>query len=156
MSRAIGLIVVLAAFWLLLSGHYTVILLSLGALSIAIVAWIAQRMQIVDREQGLHVTPGLPRYLLWLSGQIFLAALAVARWVWSPRPTLHPVVGPVPTGRGSELSQVIYANSITLTPGTLAMSVDDDAIEVHSLQPAGLAALREDVMLRRVRRLEDR
>jgi multicomponent Na+:H+ antiporter subunit E len=86
--------------------------------------------------------------------QILIAAWRVARLVWSPRPALRPLVGNVPAEDLSHLAQAIYANSITLTPGTLAMTVDDDSVEVHSLQPAGLDDLRRGAMLDRVRRLE--
>lgn len=156
MRRAAGLVAVLAVFWLVLSGHYTPLLLTLGTASVALVVWIAHRMEIVDHEQPVHVSPGLPRYALWLAGQIFLAALGVARLVWSPRPGLVPAVGTVPADEMSHLAQAIYANSITLTPGTLTMSVDDEAVQVHSLQPSGLGGLRRGAMLARVRRLESR
>jgi multicomponent Na+:H+ antiporter subunit E len=53
----------------------------------------------------------------------------------------------------SELSQMVYANSITLTPGTLSLDVGEEHIEVHSLDPAGIKDLHSGAMLRRVRRL---
>jgi multicomponent Na+:H+ antiporter subunit E len=156
MPGAAGLVVVLAAFWLALSGHYTVLLLALGAASVALVVWISQRMEIVDEEQPIHLSLSLPRYAVWLLGLVLVAALRVARLVWSPRPALRPVVGRTDAEGMSHLAQTIYANSITLTPGTLAMTVDDDAVEVHSLEPAGLDELRRGAMLNRVRRLESR
>lgn len=156
MPYAAGLVVVLAAFWLVLSGHYTVLLLTVGAVSIALVVWISQRMEIVDEEQPIHLTLSLPRYVAWLAIQLFIAAVRVARQVWSPRPALHPVVGRVPAEDMSHLAQTIYANSITVTPGTLALTVDDDSVEVHSLRPSGLEDLRGGAMLGRVRRLESR
>lgn len=156
MPRAAGVAMVLAVFWLVLSGHYTWLLLSLGALSIVFVVWVSHRMEIVDHEQPLHLTFGVPRYALWLWGQTLRSAVEVARLVWSPRAALHPVVGPVPARDVSDLTRVVYANSITLTPGTVSMSVGDEAIEVHSLQPSWLSALREGTMLERARRLEER
>jgi multicomponent Na+:H+ antiporter subunit E len=156
MPNAAGLVAVLAAFWLVLSGQYTVLLLTVGAASIALVVWISQRMEIVDEEQPIHLTLSLPRYVAWLAVQMLVAAARVARLVWLPRPTLRPVVGRVPAQDMSHLAQAIYANSITVTPGTLAMTVDDESIEVHSLQPAGLKDLRRGAMLGRVRRLESR
>ena len=156
MPNAAGLVAVLAAFWLVLSGHYTVLLLTVGAASVALVVWISQRMEIVDEEQPIHLTLSLPRYVVWLVIQMLVAAARVARLVWSPRPALRPVVGRVPAEGMSHLAQTIYANSITLTPGTLSMTVDDDSVEVHSLQPTGLDDLRRGAMLGRVRRLESR
>ncbi|HEX6325042.1 MAG TPA: Na+/H+ antiporter subunit E [Jiangellaceae bacterium] len=156
MPNAAGLVAVLAAFWLVLSGHYTALLLTVGAASIALVVWISQRMEIVDDEQPIRLTLSLPRYVAWLAVQMLVAAVRVARLVWLPRPALRPVVGRVPANDMSHLAQTIYANSITVTPGTLAMTVDDESIEVHSLQAAGLEDLRRGAMLGRVRRLESR
>lgn len=156
MPGAVGLIVVLAAFWLALSGHYTTPLLTVGMASVALVVWISNRMEIVDEEQPIHITFSLPRYALWVVVQMLIAAARVARLVWSPRPALRPVVGTVPAQGTSHLVQAIYANSITLTPGTLALNVDDEGIEVHSLRPASLDELRQGAMLSRVRRLESR
>lgn len=156
MPYAAGLVAILAAFWLVLSGHYTAFLLAAGAASIALVVWISQRMEIVDEEQPIHLTLSLPRYVAWLAVQMLVAAMRVARLIWSARPALRPVVGQVPAENMSHLAQTIYANSITLTPGTLAMTVDDASVEVHSLQPAGLDDLRRGAMLTRVRRLESR
>lgn len=148
----------LAAFWLLLSGHFTVLLMALGALSVVLVIWIVRRMDIVDHESlPLHLSlRHTPRYSLWLAGKVLQSALAVARQVWSPRGALQPVVDRAPTRDLPALSQVIYANSITMTPGTLSLSVDDEGIEVHSLQRSGISELQAGGMLARVRRLEAR
>lgn len=148
----------LAAFWLLLSGHFTVLLMALGALSVVLVIWIVRRMDIVDHESlPLHLSlRHAPQYAVWLAGKVLQSALAVARQVWSPRGALRPVVDRTPTRDLPELSQVVYANSITLTPGTLSLAVDDEGIEVHSLQPSGISELRAGGMLARVRRLEAR
>jgi multicomponent Na+:H+ antiporter subunit E len=156
MPRAAGLVATLTLFWLVLSGHYTLLLLSLGAGSVALVAWIAHRMAIVDHEQPLHMSIGLPGYALWLAGEIGKAALTVTRLVWTPRLALRPSVERVPADGMTPLAQVIYANSITLTPGTLSISVDDESILVHSLQPSGIAALHEGAMRARAHGLESR
>ena len=98
----------------------------------------------------------LPRYFLWLSWRVLVSTYAVALKVWSPRPDLSPVVESTPASQLPELSQVVYANSITLTPGTLSLDVEADHIEVHSLERAGVDELREGLMLKRVRRTEAR
>jgi multicomponent Na+:H+ antiporter subunit E len=140
------------AFWLVLSGHYEPLLLTLGGLSVAVVCWLAWRAGLDHLGATLPLLPRLPRYLLWLSGQVLVSALAVVRKVWSPRPSLRPVVASTPASNLPELSQVVYANSITLTPGTLSLHVGDDRIEVHSLERAGIDELRDGAMLGRVRR----
>jgi multicomponent Na+:H+ antiporter subunit E len=145
----------LALFWLVLSGHYTVLLLVLGALSVTLVCWVSWRAAFPERDAvALPLSPGLPRYALWLGKEVMLSAVGVVRKVWSPRQAVRPVVATTPTDDLSVLSQVIYANSITLTPGTLSLDVDSDRIEVHALDAGGIEALRAGRMLREVRKLE--
>jgi multicomponent Na+:H+ antiporter subunit E len=147
----------LAVFWFVLSGHVEPLLLALGGLSVALVCWLSWRAGVAE----YHGAPAsfvlrLPRYLLWLGKEVLVSSVAVVRKVWSPHPVLRPVVAATLSPDVRELSQVVYANSITLTPGTLSLDVDDDQIEVHSLEPADIDELRTGAMLRRVRRLEAR
>lgn len=156
-GTALKLLPVLAAFWLMISGHYTPLLLTLGMLSVVVVVWVTLRMDIVDDESlPLRLLPRMPRYWLWLGGQIFVSAFTVLRLVWSPRRTPRPVIATVPARDLSDLSKVIYANSITLTPGTLSLSLHEEVIEVHGIQHEDVEHLQEGAMLERVRDLEAR
>jgi multicomponent Na+:H+ antiporter subunit E len=98
----------------------------------------------------------LPGYLLWLLGQIMLSALTVLRLVWSPQRKIRPGVGTVPATGMSDLAKVVYANSITLTPGTLSVSFSNGDIEVHALRTEGVAEVADSAMPRRVEGLEKR
>ncbi|TDB88949.1 cation transporter [Actinomadura sp. KC216] len=156
-ATALQLVPLLVAFWLVISGHYTPLLLILGAFSVVLVVWVVLRMAVIDEESlPLRLVPRLPRYLLWLGGQILLSALTVVRLVWSPRRRPRPVVGTMPTTGLSDMSKVVYANSITLTPGTLSVSFREEDIEVHSIHQEGLTELEGGAMLDRVTRLEAR
>lgn len=143
----------LVAFWLVLSGKAEPLSLALGALSIAVVCWLAARADL-GRHSDVTVpfVLRLPRFLVWLAVQAFVSAFAVARQVWAPRLVLHPVVAPAPTGDLPVLGQVVYANAVTVTPGTLSLDLNEDRVEVHSLEPDGVEKLREGAMLRQVRR----
>lgn len=141
-------------FWLVLSGHFDPLFLSLGALSVALVCWISWRAGLTEDTGLFPLALRLPRYFPWLGKEVLLASISVVRKVWSPRPALRPVVETTPSPDMSTLSQVIYANSITLTPGTLALTVDDECVEVHSLEAADVEQLRAGRMLRRIRQLE--
>jgi multicomponent Na+:H+ antiporter subunit E len=144
-------------FWLALSGHYTPLLLTLGAVSAILVIWVTVRMEIVDEESlPLRLLPRLPRYLLWLSGQVLRSGFAVVRLVWSPRRGPTSVVAKVPAGGLADLPKVVYANSITFTPGTLSLALGDEDIDVHALQRDDIGKLRAGAMLDRVRGLEPR
>ena len=155
MKSTFGLIVVLTAFWLLLSGHYTGLILTLGALSIALVAWIARRMDLADFEVApVHFSPKLIAYWLWLAGEIVKSTLDVTRRVLRGRSALHPAYEDVAIDQGTAMSETILANSITLTPGTLAVDVRNDVIRVHTVHKDLLVGLRDGDMARRVKALE--
>lgn len=147
----------LIVFWIILSGHFEVLFLSLGAASVLLVCLISYRAGVLERD-GVTFTLvlRLPGYLLWLVKEVLVSAVGVVRKAWSPRPDLAPIVAKTPSPGLSEVGQVVYANSITFTPGTLSFDVDDDCINVHSLDEAGIEDLRDGAMLRRVRRLEPR
>lgn len=156
-ALVLTLLPVLAAFWLLMSGHYTPLLLTLGALSVVLSIWVVFRMEVADGEGlPLRLVPRLPRYLPWLAGQIMLSGFTVLRLVWSPRRAPEPAIGTTPAGDLSDVAKVVYANSITLTPGTLSLAVHDDDIEVHALEGESIGELQAGGMLDRVRRLERR
>jgi multicomponent Na+:H+ antiporter subunit E len=147
----------LAIFWLLLSGHVEPLFLALGVLSLALVCWLCWRAGLTRRMGATaRFILRLPWYLLWLATQMLVSSVAVVRRVWSPRPALLPVVAATSSAELSELSQVIYANSITLTPGTLSLDLGEDHVEVHSLEPAGVKKLHAGAMRRRVQWLEAR
>ena len=149
------LFVGLYGLWLALSGHYTPFLLAIGAACTAFAVAVALRMDVVDHEgHPIHLGYRVPLYWCWLTIQILLSALAVTRIVLSPRLRIDPVLETVPSSQKSDLGKVIYANSITLTPGTLSTSVTADGIEVHALTRRGMDELKEGGMDRRVTQVE--
>lgn len=153
--RVVSLIVVLAVVWLLLSGHYNSLLLGLGALSCLFVAWIAHRMEVVDHEgHPVHVSWRAPLYWLWLGWQIVLANLDVARRILDPRMPISPTVFTVNPTQKSDLGRVTFANSITLTPGTVSLRVRESEIEVHALTRETAEELAQGEMDRQVTRFE--
>ena len=146
-----SLFIVLAITWLALSGHLEPFLLIAGAVSCAAIVAIAHRMDVIDHEgHPIHLTWRIPTYWLWLLGQIVKANLDVTRRILDPRLPIDPVLARVPCSQQTDLGRVVYANSITLTPGTVSTDVRENEIEVHALTRAGLEALREGTMDRRV------
>ncbi len=155
MVHAISLALVLFALWLLLSGHYVPLLIGLGALSVLLVVTIALRMDVVDREgHPIHLSPKALLYWPWLGWEIVKANLDVARRILDPRLPISPIVIRLKTTQKSDLGRVIYANSITLTPGTVSIDIDGEHIEVHALTREAAQALRTGDMDRRVTRFE--
>jgi len=143
-----------AGVWLLLSGHYTALILSLGAVSVLIVTWFIWRMDRVDGEMGvLPMRPRLMYYLLWLMWQVVLSNIDLVRRIWDPALPIRPTWQRLDIKVTSTLAKTLYANSITLTPGTLTTDVREDHFMVHSLSPDGIEELRKGEMEKQIQRL---
>jgi multicomponent Na+:H+ antiporter subunit E len=156
---AFDLFVVLFAAWLVWSGHYVPLLITLGALSCLGMVALCVRMRIVDREAAPMVFPHRALvYLPWLMWQIVKANIHVALRILHPRLPIHPNIVRVRPSQRTDMGRVIYANSITLTPGTLSLHVSDQRIVVHALTEESAADLRQEPgsMDRRITRLEER
>ncbi len=162
--RTVSLFIFLFAFWLLLSGHYDLTkfvdryLIACGFVVSAFVTWLAhRRFRILDEEgHPVHLVPRLLSYGPWLLWQIVLSNWDVFKRVWSPRLDIAPRMVHVPVDTKSDLGTVIYANSITLTPGTVTISVDNGAgqLLVHCLHQGASDDLLTGNMLAQVRRFE--
>ena len=150
------LFVVLMAVWLLNSGHYTALLIGFGVASSLFVVFLSWRMGIVDRE-GLpvHLLPRALVYSPWLFKEIFKANVDVAKRVLTPfEPDISPRLFDTGVTQKSDLGRVIYANSITLTPGTVSIGVRGAYITVHAIAEDVADGLQEGEMDRRVTWLE--
>lgn len=155
MLHAISLSAVLFGTWLLLSGFFTPLLLSFGVLSLVIAVVVALRMDVIDHESHpIHLTWRIPAYWLWLLIQIIKANIDVAKTILGMGEPASPNIINVKPSQRSELGQVIYANSITLTPGTISVELENGEIMVHALTRGSADDLATGAMDRRVTRLE--
>ncbi len=144
----------LLVFWVLLSGHFTTLLLTLGVISMLLVSWFLWRMDRVDGEPSrLYPSIGLVGYLLWLFWCVVKANVDLARRIWQSSLPVQPIWSRLDTKVQTPFEKTLYANSITLTPGTLTTDVHDDHFMVHALSQEGLDELCEGEMERRIRRL---
>ncbi len=155
MRHTLVLSLTLAVFWLSNSGHYTVLISSLGAIAIGIVVYIAHRMDVIDHEsQPLHLTHKMPVYYLWLIKEIVLSNITVVKHIWLGNKTISPTFATITASQKTEIGRVIYANSITLTPGTVTVDLEGDKLLVHALLEDSIKELEAGEMDKRVTQLE--
>ena len=136
MLRTIFTASFLFALWLLLSGIYKPLTLSLGAISAIGVALIVRRMESQSPTGQLHLTLRplqFSLYVLWLLVEIFKANWQVIKLIIAPKLALNQHLFKIPYSQKTDLGQTIFANSITLTPGTISVEVEADHIIVHAL-----------------------
>lgn len=144
--------VLLFLFWILLSGHFTPLLLGLGAASVLLTVAIARRMNVIDHESyPLHLSYRFPGYYFYLLVEIIKANLDVVRRILHPgKADIDPHVIELPQTQDNDLGAVIYANSITLTPGTVTLRMDQDKLTVHALSKEAAAELASGGMSREI------
>ena len=156
-ARYIVLGLSLFLFWLVLSGHYEPLILSFGGFSCVLVAYMAWRMDREDRFAFVvPLTFRFLGYLVWLVKEIFVANVNVARIILHPRLPISPIMVPFRASQKSDLGRMIYANSITLTPGTITTGTDGEVFRIHALTWHDVDGREEDEMDRRITALDAR
>jgi multicomponent Na+:H+ antiporter subunit E len=142
MAKPIALGAALFVFWLVLSGHYTPFLLAMGLVSTGLAVYVAARMGLIDAETvPTQLKLSLLIYWLWLAWEIVKANRDVARIILARHMSLGQQFVLVPTSQTTEMGRVIFANSITLTPGTVTVETAENALLVHALTGAFVPSL---------------
>ncbi len=164
-TRYLTLGMTLFGFWLLLSGQYSLpgseyfepLVLFFGFFSVALVTLIAWRMDRVDRYTfPIALNWRVFFYLVWLVKEVSVANVKVARIILHPRLPISPIMVPFRARMMSDLCRVIYANSITFTPGTITTGTDGDLLRIHALTWHDVDGREEDEMDRLICALEAR
>jgi multicomponent Na+:H+ antiporter subunit E len=153
--HAVSLGLILFASWLLMSGIFEPLILILGVFSCALVVVIAMRMDVIDHEAvPVHLTFKALLYWPWLLWEIVKANVDVTKRVLGFA-DISPTMVRIKATQKTDLGIVIFANSITLTPGTISIDVDEEGyILVHALSRDGTEGLEGGDMDRRVTELE--
>ena len=131
--------IVLFSFWMLLSGKFDAFHLTLGVLSSLLVAFMSADLLFHDKDKSdsrrWREFRRFIAYLPWLGKEIVLSTLHVAYLALHPRmrELIEPQVFSFRTRIKSEIGQVVFANSITLTPGTITIKDENGEFLVHAL-----------------------
>jgi multicomponent Na+:H+ antiporter subunit E len=138
-----------------MSGIFEPLILILGVFSCALVVAIAVRMDVIDHEAvPVHLTFKVLLYWPWLLWEIVKANIDVTKRVLGFA-DISPTMVRIKATQKTDLGIVIFANSITLTPGTISIDVDEEGyILVHALSRDGTEGLEGGDMDRRVTELE--
>jgi multicomponent Na+:H+ antiporter subunit E len=129
-----GLVLALAVLWFALSGQTSPFFIGLGVVSVLLTLWLAGRLRIIDRNASPYYRlPQMLVYLGWLIVEVVKANIAVIARVLGPRHAIDPAVVRLRTRARTDLGKALFANSITLTPGTVTIDVQGDKVMVHAL-----------------------
>ena len=141
--------VLLFIFWMLLSGRFDAFHLTLGVISCALVTYFSGDLLISSYEEGR--VPFYLRFVVyvpWLIYQIFLSSIHMMTLVFHPKPLtrISPRIIRFRSKLTNEIALVTFANSITLTPGTITVTVSvDGEFRVHAIDEFSGDALPGDM-----------
>ena len=129
--KSVALFVALSGVWFVWSGHTSALILSFGLGSVLLSVWMSRRLQVVDSE-GQPLQLGLLLYLPWLFKEIVVANIDVIKRICTFGPIEEKISltwTKVPAKQRTRLGRVVFANSITLTPGTISVELEEDEDE---------------------------
>jgi len=146
-KHAFSLGALLFMLWLGLSGQTSILMLSLGLASTVFIIFITQRMDSIDREKyPAHMNVLLVRFWFFLAREVIIANIDVLKRIFKPGKNISPQLFELPLAHKTKLSRVIYANAITMTPGTVSVSLNKVNITVHTLSIEAAEDLRSGRM----------
>ena len=133
--RTAGTAILFIGLWLLLSGIYKPLVIGFGVASVIVVIFVLLRMDAADDDRiRLGLKPiAATKYCFWLLVEIAKANWTVTKIILSPEMPLRQHFFAIPYTQRTDLAQVIFANSITLTPGTITIETEPETFLVHAV-----------------------
>ena len=144
--------------WIIFNGRITLEIILLGVVIAGVVfAFVCRFMDYsVQKEMRFYkLLPAFAQYLYYLIKEIILANLGVCRMILTRKEQMEPVIVHVHAKLKSETARVILANSITLTPGTITVSLTDDHLLVHCLDKSLAEGMEDSVFVRLLQKMEE-
>jgi len=144
------------AFWILLSGEFTFILITSGVVASLITAYLSH--DIFVGKADLKTETGrvfkFIVYIPWLLWEIILANVEIAYLVLSPKPLVDPQIVRFKNDLKTDLGIVTLAHSITLTPGTVTVDANREEFVIHAIWQKSAEGIISGEMQRKVKKIE--
>ena len=141
-------------FWLALSGKFEVLFLFFATISTLFVFFICFKLNIFSTTaEKLFSKIGIYKYGSWLLGQIIYSSFKVAKVVFSRSENYSSKFIEIQTNLDSNEKNVIFANSITLTPGTLTTDVKEGSFEIHILEESSQKSFLDKEMETKIKNI---
>ena len=144
--------------WVIFNGRLTLEIALFGAaVSGAVFAFICRFMDHSLRKElrFYRLAPAFLQYLYCLIREVIQANFVVTRMILTRKERMEPVIVQVRTRLRSETARVILANSITLTPGTITVSLAEDKLLVHCLDKSLAEGMEDSVFVRLLEKMEE-
>lgn len=143
--------------WIVFNGAVTLEIISFGlVISVLMFAFICRFMDYnIHKETVLIKEAGYFLWYVWnLIVEIVKANFSVIHLILSSQEIVEPVMVSFKTTLKSKAARVILANSITLTPGTITVSLHEDELVVHCLDESLAEGMEDSVFVKMLEKME--
>lgn len=135
----IVIFILLLGNWIVFSGKFDAFHLGLGVISSLFVTWISHDFLFHDRkktwDERMQETGAFFQYVPWLVVEIIKANMHVFKLAMTRKgyEEIAPRIVTIKTKLKTDFAKFVFANSITLTPGTITMLIRGDVFHVHTM-----------------------
>ncbi len=146
----------LFALWIVLNGRITIELVIFGVVIASAVTFFANRVIGYTASIDRRIMRNLPVFLLYILNlirEIIISAFKMCGMVYNAEDP-DPVIIEFHSGFNSQLQNVLLANSITLTPGTITLFQEGDHFVVHCLRREFGDGIEESSFVRLLRKIK--
>ncbi|GLR71993.1 Na+/H+ antiporter subunit E [Agaribacter marinus] len=148
MTHTIRLAIILVITWLLLSGMFEPLMLGFGLFSVIFSLWITSRMLKIDQERySFFVTGSFAKFLFKLGVKVVQSNIDVCARILGFKPVESTFVT-IDLPFKDDVAKVLYANAITLTPGSSSIAMGDNTLLIHTISEDGAQDLINSDVLR--------
>ncbi len=145
-------------FWIVCNGRITEEILLLGiVICSGFYCFLCRYMGYDWKKDGklLQKAPLFLKYGITLVWEMIIANLAVVRIILSPDLETEPTFRTFQMDFKTETARVALANSITLTPGTYTVSLEENVYTIHALDRSFAEGIEESVFVKQLKKLEE-
>lgn len=156
-KRGICMLALFFIAWIVFNGRVTTEIVLFGiVIALALLAFVCKFMDysLGQERRFYRKLPKFLGYVFVLVKEIVSANLTVCRMILTRKEVMEPVIVRIRTDLKTETARVILANSITLTPGTITVSMTERELLVHCLDKSLSEGMEDSVFVKLLRELE--
>lgn len=157
-TEQIFMFFILMVFWLILSPSITIEAVVTGSIAVAFVVTFSKDLLFTKGESPLYSVKKillLISYIPVLVLEIIKSGIDVAKIVLSPKMQIKPGFTKINIPLKTDFAKVLFANSVTLTPGTLTVDIIGDEYIIHHLTQEASQGLIGSTLENYARKLEE-
>lgn len=145
-------------FWLILNGKITMEIVLLGLILSMVVTRFSYKTIRVSRElekKTINKFSKIIKYLFILLVEVIKANVDIIKLVLTKDPEISPTLKTIKVDLKSRISKVALANSITLTPGTITVTMNGDQYLIHAIVKSNLDDIEKSIFVEKLEELEE-